>query len=129
MTNHIEQMMKTAGVGFISQCKHGDEFPQNCDCDYSCEECSAQIKKYPDFTPAKQLELIKLIAKANEAACFYYAKKKRNHSLLCLTNSTGFVESIKFSSQNFETALAGLVLRMLKKNELDKAEVKRILEE
>lgn len=119
MTNHIEQMMKTAGVGL---------FLQNCDCDYSCEECSAQIKKYPQFTPAKQLELIKLIAKANEAACFYYTKKKRSHSLLCLTNSTGFSEVIKFSSQNFETALAGLVLRMLKKNELDKAEVRRILE-
>ena len=54
MTNYIEQMMEAAGVGFISQCKHGDDFPQNCDCDYSCEECSAQIKKYPDFTPAKQ---------------------------------------------------------------------------
>ncbi len=125
MTNHIEQMMKTAGVKSITvenRCKECDMNMEEC----GCFDCYKEI--YPPFTPAKQLELIKLIAKANEAACFYYAKKKRNHSLLCLTNSTGFVESIKFSSQNFETALAGLVLRMLKKNELDKAEVRRILE-
>lgn len=125
MINRIEQMMKTAGVKSITvekRCKECDMNMEEC----GCFDCYKEI--YPPFTPAKQLELIKLIAKANEAACFYYAKKKRSHSLLCLTNSTGFSEVIKFSSQNFETALAGLVLRMLKKNELDKAEVRRILE-
>lgn len=130
MINRIEQMMKASGVEkqeIIGCCTTQEYF--ECQDKHNCANCDkCRDIEYPQFTPAKQLKLIKLIAKANEAACFYYAKRKRNHSLLCLTNSTGFVESIKFSSQNFETALAGLVLRMLKKNELDKAEVKRILE-
>lgn len=51
MTNHIEEMMKAAGVGYIQKCKHGDEFPENCDCNYPCEECSACIKRYPTLHP------------------------------------------------------------------------------
>lgn len=127
MTNYIEQMMEAAGVGFISQCKHGDDFPQNCDCDYSCEECSAQIKKYPDFTPAKQLELIKLI------------NKKHRNIRLCWLQSDGTYGvqvnpvvrafGMYYESESFEDLIAIVTFELLKANELDKAEVRRILEE
>ena len=117
MTNHIEQLMKAAGVGYIIECKHGDEFPENCDCNYPCEECSACIKKYPAFTLEKQLELIKFLFKAIPTKLNPYFKPVENtdkwqyiHTDLC-----------------FEEALAEMVWNALPV--LDKSEVKRILED
>ncbi len=47
--NLSKELCEICGIGYIIKCKHGEQFPQNCDCDYSCEECSAHQKIFPDF--------------------------------------------------------------------------------
>ena len=43
------ELCEICGIEYQIKCKHGEQFPQNCDCDYSCEECSAHQKIFPDF--------------------------------------------------------------------------------
>lgn len=132
MTNYVNELMKAAGVGYIIKCKHGEEFPENCDCNYPCEECSACIKKYPAFTPAKQLELIKLILKADNVDSFsqYYSEVLKAFVFTCKSlpemNTYNVWESI---NTDYALALAELVLRLIEENQLDKSEVKRILKD
>lgn len=98
MTNHIEELMKAAGV-----------------------ECSKPL------TPAKQLELIKLLSGSD------------NFGLGILeTSAHEYLMSVRYSlkdypirscNEHFELALAEMALGLIKKNQLDKSEVKRILED
>lgn len=123
MTNHIEQMMKTAGVKSITvekRCKECDMNMEEC----GCFDCYKEI--YPPFTPAKQLELIKLIN-----------KKHRNISLCCSQSDGTYGVQVNpvvrafgmyYESESFEDLIAIVTFELLKANELDKAEVKRILE-
>lgn len=98
MTNNIEEMMKAAGL-----------------------ECSTP------FTPAKQLELIKLLSGSD------------NFGLGILeTSAHEYLMSVRYSlkdypirscNEHFELALVEMALGLIKKNQLDKSEVKRILED
>ena len=123
MTNRIEQMMKTAGVKSITvekRCKECDMNMEEC----GCFDCYKEI--YPPFTPAKQLELIKLIN-----------KKHRNIRLCCSQSDGTYGVQVNpvvrafgmyYESESFEDLIAIVTFELLKANELDKAEVKRILE-
>ncbi len=124
MINRIEQMMKTAGVKSITvekRCKECDMNMEEC----GCFDCYKEI--YPPFTPAKQLELIKLI------------NKKHRNIRLCCSQSYGTYGvqvnpvvrafGMYYESESFEDLIAIVTFELLKANELDKAEVRRILEE
>ena len=159
MTNHIEQMMKVAGVkprfymevnvgdldcnfqevsektvkklwenwGFHLQCsdywmedEEAESIPENFE---DFKRSDFWEKKYPPFTPAKQLELIKLIA---DFHCFKDLNgfwnmtsvdmgKHQIYSLCC--------------EKSFEDSLAEFTTHLIARITIDKAEVKRILED
>lgn len=109
MTNHIEQLMKAAGVE-----------PETIT-DYELNE----YKIYPDFTPAKQLELIKLIG---QQSGFQIHQNEGMDWLL----SDSIYADLSFNTQgysysSFENALCKLTINLLKKKALNKSKVKRIL--
>ena len=97
MTNHIEQLMKAAGL------------KPEIVTDYELNE----YKVYPAFTPAKQLELIKLLA------------ERRGYG--------GIGEQIDYfteiSGLTFENAIAQITSNAISSKILNKSEVKRILED
>lgn len=164
MTNHIEQLMKAAGVKprFYMQVNVGDldcnfqevsentlkklwdnwSFHLDSSSYWMEEEDREQIpenyedfkksdfweKKYPDFTPEKQLELIKLIVNTKKVECFYIQKRKNDFKISCLLETTNFAASVIATDPVMEVALAKLLIKLLTKNELDKSEVKKILE-
>lgn len=124
MTNHIEQLMKAAGV---------DRLPKPCnECEHYMDCGSGCQTPYPAFTPAKQLELIKLILKANNVDSFsqYYSEVLKAFVFTCKSlpemNTYNVWESI---NTDYALALAELVLRLIEENQLNKSEVKRILED
>lgn len=100
MTNHIEELMKAAGV-----------------------ECSKP------FTPAKKLELIKLIANTKNVEAIFIQKNKNGYKISCLIETTNFPATVIATDPVMDIALAKLLIKLLKKCELDKSEVKRILED
>lgn len=136
MTNHIEQMMKAAGVKPYKrtyyECKGGRSSICLCPqlgvlekwCEKECEEMQEKQEfLYPPFTPAKQLELIKLIA---DFHCFKDLNgfwnmtsvdmgKHQIYSLCC--------------EKSFEDSLAEFTTHLIARITIDKAEVKRILED
>lgn len=129
MTNLIEQMMKTAGVEkqeIIGCCTTQEYF--ECQDKHNCANCDkCRDIEYPHFTPAKQLELIKLIN-----------KKHRNIRLCCSQSDGTYGVQVNpvvrafgmyYESESFEDLIAIVTFELLKANELDKAEVKRILED
>ena len=136
MTNHIEELMKAAGVEpekRFKECKENAKYKGLCT-KYPCIECESSffVDKYPDFTPEKQLELIKLILKADNVDSFsqYYSAVLKAFVFTCKSlpemNTYNVWESI---NTDYALALAELVLRLIEENQLDKSEVKRILED
>lgn len=127
MTNHIEQMMKAAGIEPVYspiECLH-------CDDKGFCPHAKALISKgigfkYPSFTPAKQLELIKLIGEIPLG--FHYTQPYDIYALQ-VTQMAGFWGRYYVSKKSFEDLIAIVIFELLKVNKLDKAEVKRILED
>lgn len=139
MTNHIEQLMKAAGVEPYKrpyfECKGGRSSiclcPQigvpNAWCKEDCDGEEMQEKVeffYPAFTPAKQLELIKLIGKKHRAITYiqgtdYYAMQ---------VNPVSRAFGMYYEAESFEEVIVITILELLKVNELDKSEVKKILE-
>lgn len=115
MTNHIEQMMKAAGVECSTKCA-----PIGANCKNGCDNCERLQVFYPPFTPAKQLEFIKLIGTYGNICI----TKQNYNNNWCITNH--FKNGIG-QSTNFGEALAIFITNIIDK--LDKAEVKRILEE
>ncbi len=102
MTNYIEEMMKTAGV---------EPYPQ--------EILLSNEYEYPDFTPAKQLEIIKLIFKK----CFIDIQDNN-------IKFTYYDSPITYNMDlnDFAQNLAALVNNIWRKlTELDKEKVKEIL--
>ena len=174
MTNHIEQMMKAAGVkprfymevnvgdldcnfqevsektlkklwenwGFHLQCsdywmedEEAESIPENFE---DFKRSDFWEKKYPPFTPAKQLELIKLICKSRNICelsihlvpygageDFWFQKVTYFKEQKCYMDK----EPVLVAASKFENVLAELTIELIKSNELDKAEVKRILED
>ena len=111
MTNHIERLMKAAEV----KCKLVTDYELN------------EYIVYPDFTPEKQLELIKLIG---QQSGFQIHQNEGMDWLL----SDSIYTDLSFNTQgysysSFENALCKLTINLLKKKALDKSEVKKILED
>ena len=128
MTNHIEQLMKEAGVKPYKrsyfECKGGRSTiclcPQigvpNAWCKEDCnsEEMQEKVEYfYPAFIPAKQLELIKLLA------------ERKGYS--------GIGEQIDYFTEiyglTFENAIAQITSNAISSKILNKSEVKRILKD
>ena len=142
MANYIEQLMKAAGVEPYKrsyfECKGGRSTiclcPQigvpNAWCKEDCngEEMQEKVEFfYPDFTPAKQLELIKLIVEKCQEIKIY--KNKYMDSFLFQAQESWGEYEYKADVENFDSCLATLILEILKNNKLDKTEVRRILED
>lgn len=131
MTNHIDEMMKTAGCkqqycGWLDmgdldtqykfvRCDTLEEWNDNAlfsRTSYSYDDENEDWKipelKYPDFTAEKQLEIIKLIRDSYYLHRFYYAVGDTN--------------------KDFTQALAQLTTKLMNTGELDKQKVKEILE-
>ena len=142
MTNHIEQLMKAAGVvpvhltdcSFINIRKGYDVGTDCCpaveDERLKCEDCEYSKETqliYPAFTSAKQVELIKLIVDKCQEIKIY--KNKCMDSFLFQAQENWGEYEYKANVENFGSCLATLILELLKNNKLDKSEVKRILED
>ena len=135
MTNYIEQLMKAAGVEpekRFKECKENAKYKGLCT-KYPCIECESSffVDKYPDFIPEKQLELIKLIMKSGniDNTHQYYYEISKMFVFECRSlPELGTYNQWSTQNVNYELALAELVLVLISENELDKSEVKRILE-
>ena len=138
MTNHIEQLMKAAGVKQYKrsyfECKGGRSTiclcpqigAQNAWCKEECdgEEMQEKVEYFcPAFTPAKQLELIKLLS---DFRCF----QELDNSWV-MTHC--YLQGVRFyrikGSKDFSDTLAYLILYLIVENQLNKSEVKKILED
>lgn len=146
MTNHIEELMKAAGVvpvhltdcSFINIRKGYDVGTDCCpaveDERLKCEDCEHSKETqliYPAFTPEKQLELIKLIMKAGDIDNIhqYYYEISKMFVFECRSlPELGTYNQWSTQNVNYELALAELVLILINENKLDKPEVRRILE-
>lgn len=146
MTNHIEQLMKVAGVKPYKrsyfECKGGRSTiclcPQigdpNAWCKDECEEMQEKVEYLPPvFTPEKQLELEKLLMdKIGYIKIFHIPEIPAKMPESYTYNIYG--GKFEFNSKNYigETrpqALALLAIKAIEFNELDKSEVKKILED
>ncbi len=85
--------------------------------------CNKQ--KYPDFTPEKQLELIKLIGKKHRAITYIQCSDYCAMQVNPVSRAFGMY----YEAESFEEVIVITILELLKVNELDKSEVKRILED
>lgn len=83
-------------------------------------QCSSSCAEYPPFTAEKQIELIKLIAKRNIFKLGYIDDK-----YICYGNNDEYAYQMDI---DFTEALAGLALQLIEAGELDKDEIRRILE-
>lgn len=90
------------------------------------ERRTAKVKKaeklYPIFTAEKQIELIKLLIKDFTFNC----EQNRINSEFVVSSEADI--SFYATSYDFSGALAGIVLQLIEAGELDKDEVRRILE-
>ena len=117
MTNHIEQLMKAAGV---------DRLPKPCsECEHYMDCGSGCQTPYPAFTPEKQLELIKLIGKKHRAITYIQCSDYCAMQVNPVSRAFGMY----YEAESFEEVIVITILELLKVNELDKSEVKRILED
>lgn len=126
MTNHIELMMRTAGVELIydcmvepAECKYL-YYEQKPDCDKECDIG----KHFPDFTAEKQLEIIRFLGNTYSFGI--------SGSKMCVTSFDGRVSQHLFYNNEanigFTQALAQLTTELMNANELDKSKVKEILQ-
>ena len=129
MTNHIEQLMKAAGVEpekRFKECKENAKDTGLCT-KYPCVKCESSvfIDKYPVFTPEKQLELIKLIV----ADCkdIKISKFQDIYTIGAIEDWGDYIHN-SGDSTDFVEAIAKITYTLISFNELDKSEVKRILE-
>ena len=97
MSNYVKNLMKAAGVK-----------PETVT-DYELNEYHI----YPEFTPARQLELIKLLA------------KRKGYS--CIGEQIDYFTEI--DGLTFDRAIAQIISNAISSKILDKSEVRRILSE
>lgn len=139
MTNHIEEMMRTAGVEpqyfynvmLQDTIKPEERFPlRSCTKGEVISYCRDKkyygyckvnkvIKTYPDFTAEKQLEIIKLLFGGTYDFNGFFGSDNKYHLHL---------KSLMAFNQDFTQALAQLTTELMKAGELDKEKVKGILE-
>lgn len=134
MTNHIDEMMKMAGVnGKIISCDANCPYYKfNIAC-YSDDKGNIPCPiEYPDFTAEKQLEIIKLILKSDDIDELnqYYSEIRKCYvfNALSLPDELGFKSSWTAENKNYDLALAELVVMLMNAGELDKEKVKEVLE-
>ncbi len=119
MTDRIEEMIKIAGVNFTTVCRELKKqgFPHCGRCpvihSISCDRIAT-----PDFTPEKQLEIIKLIGQRQEVLYTFDFEGD------CVFQ----VENTVIHNEDFVQALAQLTTELMKAGELEKEKVKGILE-
>lgn len=115
MTNHIEELMKAAGVQkreIIDCCSTREYF--ECQDKHNCANCDkCRSIECPAFTPAKQLELIKLLGKRRGYGCI-------GEQIDYFTETDGL---------SFSESIAQIASNALSSKILNKAEVKRILKD
>lgn len=111
--------MKTAGVekiiiGCSDECPHWEE---------SCidDMCPSE---YPDFTAAKQLEIIKLICQLDEFSFQCYLIPGSNQWVMEVLE----IGISTVNNTDFAQSLAQLTTELMNAGELDKEKVKEILE-
>lgn len=108
MTNHIEELMKAAGVWYSVICT-----PVGANCKAGCDNCKRRKILRPVFTPKKQLDLIKSMG------------KRENYGSIG-EQIDYFMET---RSLTFEEAIARITSNAISSKILYKSEVKRILED
>lgn len=136
MTNHIEELMKAAGVEekTESYCKWECEKPA-LETSPICYDADCLFRKfrtfYPAFTPAKQLELIKLILKGSKTYNLEleYVGVCDHYCFSWFDATVTYDDCITVNNKCYELALAELVYTLINENKLNKSEVKRILED
>ncbi len=110
-------------------CDGGDErFYYEIGKTYETDE-AAGVECSTPFTPEKQLESIKLIVNTKKVECFFIQTIKNGFKISCLLETTNFAASVIATDPVMDIALAKLLIKLFKKSELDKPEVKRILED
>lgn len=72
---------------------------------------------------------MKLIVDIKEVECFYIQANKNGYKISCLIETTNFPAAVIATDPVIDIALAKLLIKLLKKCELDKSEVKRILKD
>lgn len=143
--NHIEEMMKTAGV---KKCEHfrqynyaqvpygKEELKKSQDNGIECiriRNCTDENNTciywtelfYPSFTAEKQLKLINLI-RLNDCNIAIYTRP--NNHIAISTQPHAFKLSYNASAFKFEEALAQLTTQLISAGELDKEKVKEVLQ-
>lgn len=128
MTNHVNELMKAAGVETKTEsyCKWECKKPA-LETSPICHDADCLFRKirtfYPAFTPAKQLELVKLIGDFN---CF----QDEISNWVMTHHDINRVRSYRVEgNKDFSDTLANFILYLIVKKQLDKSEVKRILED
>lgn len=139
MTNYIEELMKAAGVEkqyYSFKSADGNtynwELNENGNEKHKKHFIGEPALKERIFTPAKQLELIKLILKAGDIDNIhqYYYEISKMFVFECRSlPELGTYNQWSTQNVNYESALAELALILINENELDKSEVKRMLED
>lgn len=133
MTNY-ERLCEAAGIKERGGCynKYVEEASMPCDCDTPCRNCSYYAEKLPDFTAEKQIELIKLIADCkNTTPLGIKTDESGNIHIYCYNTSNIMDKNRTIYTKinaDFTEALAGLALQLIESWELNKDEVRRILE-
>ena len=123
MTNHIEQLMKEAGVECSTMCK-----PIGANRKAGCDNCERRKVFYPSFTPEKQLELIKLVLKKPYIEWEQYFENNKFIMKADMPDETYACLTIDVENTEYALALAEFITELLKIKRLDKSEVKKILE-
>lgn len=124
MTNHIEELMKAAGVECSTMCK-----PIGANCKAGCDNCERRKVFYPAFTPEKQLELIKLVLKKPYIEWEQYFENNKFIMKADMPDETYACLTIDVENTEYALALAEFITELLKIKRLDKTEVKKILED
>ena len=112
MTNHIEQLMKAAGVQKreIIDCCSIQEYYE-CQDKHNCANCDkCRSIEYPAFTPEKQLELIKLLPG------FGCQRELNDVWVLDYINAVAN-KGFRIHNQFFEDTLAELIINLIDKDD------------
>lgn len=119
MTNHIEEMLKTAGLE--------GEFYATWDSQETQMKNFQEWTKYPDFTAEKQLEIIKLIIDKCHTLDIFKGWAKGS---IYYFGSMEEGNMYRYNGRNkdFTQALAQLTTELMNAGELDKSKLKEILE-
>ncbi len=141
MTDYIQKMMKMVGAeakyfvkGKIEDASIYATFPTEKDAKTYQSEFGGNLTIEYDFTPEKQLEIIKLISKNDDedvkALAIDNNTRENDYCFLYrfYAGDDNLYERRRIYNQDFPQALAQLTTELMMSNEIDKEKVKEILE-